>query len=111
VTQLKLEILLPIYHNPDENNERKKIDGKEFSDTYKELMKKFCGCTIEPNTLSGGWVNPDTGIEVTDELTVYWIVYEDTEENTKFLKNYKEVLKERFKQDDIMMYSVSITKF
>ena len=111
MTQLKLEILLPIYHNPDENNERKKIEGNEFSETFKDLMKKFGGCTIDPHTLSGGWINPDTGIEITDELTTYWIVYEDTKENIEFLKNYKDVLKERFKQDDIMMFSVSITKF
>ena len=99
---LKLEILLPIYHNPDKNNKRLKIDGSEFSDTYKELIRQFGGCTINPTPQSGGWVNPDTGVEITDELTIYWIIYENTEQNIRFLENYKEVLKVRFKQDDIM---------
>ena len=111
MSEFKLEILLPLYHNPDENGCRKKIDGDEFSETYKNLIEQFGGCTIDPNPVSGGWINPDTGMEVTDELTVYWIVYENTEDNIVFLTNFKEVLKERFKQDDIMMYSISITKF
>ena len=111
MARLKLTILLPLYHNPDKNGKRKKIIGREFLDTYKELIKKFGGCTVDPHTLSGGWINPDTGIEVTDELTAYWILYKNTKENIKFLKKYKKVLKMRFKQDDIMMYSVSITQF
>lgn len=109
--EFKLEILLPLYHNPDKNDQRKKIDGDEFSETYKDLIKQFGGCTIVPTPVSGGWINPDTGIEITDKLTVYWVVYEDTENNIVFLTNFKEVLKERFKQDDIMMYSISITTF
>lgn len=111
MSKLKLEILLPLYHNPDENGVRKKIDGNEFSETYRDLMERFGGCTIIPNPLLGRWINPDTGDEITDELTAYWIVYDDTKENTEFLRNFKEVLKKRFKQDDIMMYSVSITRF
>lgn len=109
--QLKLEILLPIYHNPDKNGKRKLIDGAEYSETYQDLMNQFGGCTHVPNPVSGVWINPDTGEEITDQLTVYWVVYENTEDNIAFLKNFKEVLKERFKQNDIVMYSISITKF
>lgn len=110
-SKFKIEILLPLYYNPDENGVRKKIGDNEFSETYKDLMKQFGGCTIVPNPVSGGWINPDTGTEITDELIAYWVIYENTEENIEFLKNFKEVLKERFKQEYIMMYSVSITQF
>ncbi len=108
---LKLEILLPLYHNPTKNNNRKKVDDDEFLETYKDLMREFGGCTIVPSPLFGGWLNPDTKKEATDEHIVYWAVYEDTKENIEFLKNFKCTLKKRFKQDDIMMYSVSITQF
>ena len=111
MTKFKIEILLPIYHNTDEYDNRKRIDGNEYSETYQDLMKQFKDCSHIPTPISGGWINPDTGEEVTDELTVYWVVYDDTEENLEFLQNFREVLKKRFKQDEIMMYSVTVTTF
>lgn len=107
----KLEILLPLYHNPDQNGNRKKIDDDEFTITYIELTKQFGGITIEPTPLSGLWTNPETGKTMSDDLTKYWVIYEDTEKNNEFIKIYKETLKERFKQDDVMLYSMSITYF
>lgn len=111
MSYLKVEILLPLYHNPDKDGRREQIHGDEFSKTYQDLVRQFGGCTINPIPQSGGWVNPDTGEEITDDLTIYWIVFEDSAENKDFLKNFKEVLKKRFKQDDIMMFSMHITKF
>lgn len=110
MAQLKLEILLPLYHNPDENGTRTKIEDREFSETYQDIIKQFGGCTVNPATQTGGWINPETGEEITDELALYWVVYEDTDQNRDFLKNFKEVLKKRFKQDEIMMYSVTVTR-
>lgn len=89
---------------------RRKIEGNEFSDTYKDLVNQFGGCTVNPAPQSGGWINPDTGKEITDELVIYWVVCEETEENKSFLKNFKEILKIRFQQDEIMMYSTRISR-
>jgi hypothetical protein len=69
VPQLKVEILLPLHHNPDKNGVRRKIDGNEFSDTYKDLVNQFDGCTINPAPQSGGWINPDTRKEVQMNLS------------------------------------------
>lgn len=65
---------------------------------------------LNPAPQSGGWINPDTGKEVTDELVIYWVVCAETEENKLFLKNFKEVLKKRFQQDEIMMYYTGISR-
>ncbi len=108
--KLKIEILLPIYHNADENGIRNRINGDEYLKTYQDLMNQFGACTHDPNPVSGGWTNDD-GDEVTDENTVYWVIYDDTKENTQFLENFKITLEERFKQDKIEMYSVSVTEF
>ena len=110
MSKLKIEILLPIYHNTDKNSERKLIDGNEYSETYRDLMNQFGACTHISQPVSGGWVN-SKGQEITDELTVYWVIYDDIEENTKFLQNFKKVLETRFKQDEIMMFSVSVIEF
>jgi hypothetical protein len=111
MSYFKVEILLPLYHNPDKGGKREKISNSEFSDTYKDLVTQFGGCTINPIPQSGGWINPETGEQITDELTVYWVVFEDSKENESYLRNFKEILKKRFKQDDIMMFSMPITKF
>ncbi len=111
MTHLKLEILLPKYHNSVEGNPRELINDTEFSDTFRDLMKQFRGCTIDNNPLLGGWVNPDTGQEVSDDVIVYWVVCDDNTGNIRFLEEFKGILKTRFKQDDILMYAVSITTF
>jgi len=108
VPQIKVEILLPIYHNPDVNGVREKISGSEFSDTFQDLVVRFGGCTINQTPQTGEWINPKTGQVITDELTVYWIIFEESEEKTTFLRNFKEVLKKRFKQDEIMMFSMKV---
>ncbi len=108
---LKVEILLPLYHNPNKNGIREEIADYEFSETYQDLVKQFGGCTINPTPQSGGRINPETGKRITDELTIYWVVFEESEENNTFLRNFKEILKKRFRQDDIMMFSMPINKF
>jgi len=98
----RLEILLPIYHNPDEKGNREKIDGTELIDTYEELMNQFGGCS-QHDPIHGSWINPETHENITDELNVLCVVFDDTDENREFLKDYKEKLKVRFKQDEIFM--------
>lgn len=105
----KLEILLPIYHNPDENGIRNKIDGDELKITYRELIKEFGGCSHNGSPIHGNWINPNTGQTITDELNNLWIVFEGIDSHRDFLKDYKEKLKQRFKQDDIFMTVTHIT--
>ncbi|MCV0366133.1 MAG: hypothetical protein K5798_02565 [Nitrosopumilus sp.] len=111
MSEIKVEILLPSSYNEDENGQRKEIEGKKFSDTFDDLMDNFGGCTIDNTPLLGGWVDPKTKQRINDENTTYWIVCEESNENIEFFQKYKETLKKRFQQEDIMMYSVRVNRF
>lgn len=111
MSEIKVEILLPNLYNGDKNGQRKEVEGKKYSDTFNDLIDKFQGCTIDNSPLLGGWIDPVTKKHVNDENTTYWIVCEETPENLEFFRNYKEILKERFQQEDIMMYSVTVNRF
>ena len=110
-TSIKVEILLPTLYNENEDGQRHEIEGKKYSDTYDDLMDEFGGCTIDNTPLLGGWIDPKTKQRVNDENTTYWVVCKKSRKNKSFFKNYKEILKQRFQQDAIMMYSVSINHF
>lgn len=111
MSEIKVEILLPSLYNADDNGQRKEIEGKKYSDIFDDLMDKFGGCTVDNTPLLGGWIDPITKKRVNDENTTYWVVCTESEENIKFFRNYKETLKKRFQQEDIMMYSVTVNRF
>lgn len=46
-----------------------------------------------------------------DENRIYHIICKDTEENRNLLREYKEKLKERFQQKEIMMYYINVNRF
>jgi hypothetical protein len=109
--QIKVEILLPKLYNVNEDGRRKEIEGKKYADTFDDLVEKFGGCTVDNTPLLGSWMDPKTKERINDENTTYWVVCESTEENLEFFCQLKEKLKERFKQEDIMMYSIPINIF
>lgn len=111
MSEIKVEILLPTVYNEDENGGRKVIEGKKYSDTFDDLIDKFGGCTIDNTPLLGGWIDPITKRQINDKNTTYWVVCEDSIENKEFFRTYKQKLKERFVQQDIMMYSIQVNKF
>lgn len=111
MSEIKVEILLPKLYNANESGERKVIEGKKYSDTFNDLMDMFGGCTVDNTPLLGGWVDPTTKERIDDENTTYWIVCENTDKNIVLLREFKEKLKERFQQKDIMMYSIPIDTF
>ncbi len=109
MVDLKVEILLPIYYNPDNSKKkRKKIEGEKFSQTYNEIYDEFNGCTIDYSPLIGGWKNPKTGKMIKDENISYWVVCKSTKNNLRFFYKLKKNLKQRFEQEDMMMYYVRI---
>ncbi|MBC8235682.1 hypothetical protein H8E77_39550 [bacterium] len=56
---------------------------------------------MEPQGFRGIWI--DEGVEYEDELIRFVLDVEDTPETEEFFRDFKEVLKERFKQLDIWM--------
>ena len=110
MSDFKIEILLPLYHNEDDFGNRKKIEGVKFSDTFDELVERFGGCTVDNTPLLGGWVDPRTKKRISDENTTYWVVCKKTKKNIDFFRKFKKKLIERFEQKDIMMYYVIINQ-
>jgi len=111
VSDLKVEILLPLCYNEDKKGKRKKIEGEKFSTTFDELVAKFGGCTIDNTPLLGNWVDPDTQKRYSDENSTYWVVCRKTKNNIMFFHKMKKKLKVRFQQKDMMMYYVTINRF
>lgn len=108
MSDLKVEILLPLYYNEDESGIRNEMEGTKFTQTYDDLMDKFGGCTIDDTPLLGGWRDPETNQVMNDENITYWVICENLEENVQFLKGFKDTLKERFQQKDIMIYYLTV---
>ena len=98
---LRYEILLPFKYNDNTPVEYEKI-----YQTKRELVDKFRGITVEPQTISGIWSYEEK--EYDDELIRVIIDVEDTKETEEFFRNYKGVLKERFRQIDIWITAFPI---
>lgn len=111
MSDLKVEILLPLHYNEDPKGKRKKIEGSKYAETYDDLMSKFGGCTIDDSPLLGGWVDPSTRKRISDENTTYWVVCKKTKTNMAFLHGFKRKLKKRFEQKEMMMYYMIINRF
>jgi len=71
----------------------------------------FGGCSADEHTILGSWKHPDSDILYNDENTVYHVICEDRQGNSVLLSGYKEKLKERFRQKEIMMYYISVNRF
>jgi hypothetical protein len=111
VSDLKVEILLPLRYNESKKGKRKKIEGEKFATTFEELVVKFGGCTINNSTLLGDWVDSATQKRYKDENSTYWVVCKKTKSNIDFFHKMKNKLKVRFQQKDMMMYYVTINRF
>jgi hypothetical protein len=97
----RFEILLPLRYN-----DGTPIEAEKFEQTRKELVTHFGGTTFEPQPMRGFWMHE--GIEYQD-LTVRVIVdTEDTPEAHEFFTNFKETLKERFRQLEVWITFFSI---
>jgi hypothetical protein len=101
--RIKVEILIPKFDN---NNA--KIDGRKHGATYREIFKQFNGCTQDKSPLLGSWIDPNTGKKYKDKNFSYWVICDDNYNTTYFLDNLKERLKERYEQEDILMYGTEI---
>lgn len=103
---LKVEILLPKYYN-----DKTKIEAKKYRITYQEIYRQFKGYSKSESIIQGYWIDPNTNKRYREENLTFWVMCEDTTENTAFLVNLKETLKVRFNQEDIMMYYSHVYRF
>lgn len=100
---LKVEILVPKHYN---NNN--KVEVRKHRLTSQDLTAKFKGCTLDESPLLGQWVDPVTKKKYVDQNFAFWVICDDNKKNLEFFKLFKQKLKARYKQKDILMYSVQI---
>lgn len=89
----RFEILLPLNHN-----DGTEIEPEKLYQTAEELSERFGGITEDTVRIIGIWRY--VGARYRDELLRIRIDTDDAA-GTAFLRDYKEVLKERFQQIDI----------
>ena len=111
MSQIRVDILLPLYYNPDLNGTRREIEDQKFSDTYDELIFHFGGYSMEKDTVRGEWISDETGLRIDDELRNLWVICEDKPAHIDFLVLLKERLMERFDQEEILMFYNSVKRF
>jgi hypothetical protein len=102
--RIKVEILIPLNYN-----DNRIVEGKKLGKTYYELFIQFGGVSISDFVVSGIWrnTNPMSNEEPNkkyyDKNRTYWVVCDDNYDTHYFFEGYKEVLKERFEQKDMMI--------
>ena len=97
----RYEILLPLRYN-----DGTPVETYKFQQTKGELLERFQGLTIDPGTIQGLWVYQ--GEQFEDELIRLVVDVEDTPETEQFFRDFKERLKERFRQLDIWMTALPL---
>lgn len=92
----RYEFQLPITFNDGST-----IPDELFTQVRDELVERFVGFhVLSPGSPAEGWWKPGTVLH-RDDMLIYQV---DTEEDEgEFFQQYKKVLEERFKQDEIWM--------
>lgn len=111
MTDLKVEVLLPLRYNPDKKGRRKRIEGEKYSKTFAQIAEKFPDYTVDNSPLLGNWVNPKTKKKLSDENMAFWIICKQSKANLTFFKKLKGTLKQRFLQDDILIYHIQVFRY
>ena len=90
----RYEILLPLKYN-----DGTPVEPEKFQQTRRELVGQFGALTMDTQPVSGLWVSG--GQEYTDQLIRFVVDTETTSDTDEFFRNFKERLKERFRQIEI----------
>lgn len=90
----RFEILLPL-----EYNDGSLVELEKFDTTRDELGNRFGGVTLDSIQVNGFWLDEETPYH--DKLIRLRIDTVYSRKNKQIFRSYKEVLKERFLQEDI----------
>ena len=97
----RYEILLPLRHN-----DGSPVSDEKLNQTREELVNRFDGISVQPQSILGIWVHEgaryeDTSVRLTVDV-------DDTPENRQFFLQFKATLLERFDQVDIYIASYPV---
>lgn len=98
----RYEVLLPVRYNDGTPVERQK-----FEQAIHELFERFGGVTFDFGPMTGYWLAP-TGQLFEEEMVRLAVDVPDTPKNRDFFVQWKETLKERFRQAEIWMVAISL---
>ena len=111
MSEIHVDILIPLFYNPDENGIRREIEYEKFTDTYDELLFHFGGYSVDRDIVDGSWLSSMTNHRIDDQLRKVWVICEDKPEHVDFLKLLKDRLAERFEQEEIFMFYTTVNRF
>jgi hypothetical protein len=98
-----IQLLLPLY-----DNEGRSFDGALFENVRHELTERFGGVTaFERSPAVGLW--KESPSEVTRDDVIKFEVLSDQVEH-EWWKNYRTELERIFRQRDLTMWAIEITK-
>ncbi len=111
MTHFKIDIQLPTRFNPkDEEKVGKEVPPPFLWETYNELLALAGGINTVNQPIMGSWVCPKTKKTYHDNNMVFSVLVDSEDKMTvmnvpkiKELQKYKEILKERFQQQEIFM--------
>ncbi len=90
------DLFVPLYYN-----DGRAIDAQKFQDLQIQLLNHFGGLTFFPQPNEGFWTR--AGITYRDEIVIYRVITSNEQEARRFLSDLKELLKESFQQEDILI--------
>ena len=97
----RYEILLPLKYN-----DGSLVEPEKFQETRRELVAQFGALTMDAPPVSGLWISG--GREYRDELIRFVVDAEATPDTDAFFRDFKERLKDRFRQVEIWITAYPI---
>jgi hypothetical protein len=94
----RYEILVPLLFN-----DGAPVPEVLLAQTFAELRARFGAASWETQVVQGSWEHE--GATFRDNLTRFFVDVPDLPEHRVFFKEFKQVLKQRFKQADVWITS------
>jgi hypothetical protein len=97
----RYEIQLPLKHN-----DGRPVSDDKLNQTREELVERFDGISVQPQSILGIWVHE--GVRYEDTSVKLIVDVDDTPENRQFFSDFKQILLQRFEQVEIYIASFSV---
>lgn len=97
----RYEILLPL-----KDNAGRAFARERFDETREDVVARFGGVTVFPQPAQGVWV--DSGKRYEEESIRLVVDVTDDAASRRFFENYKQVLNDRFRQEDVYVTSTVV---
>jgi hypothetical protein len=94
----RYEILVPLLFN-----DGSPVPETLLAETFKELREKFGAASWETQVVHGSWEHE--GTRYRDNLTRFFVDVADLPEHRVFFTQFKQTLKQRFKQEEVWITS------